>query len=111
MKTRNIFTKLSIAIGLVGLFATGGIWEVRRVHATQPPDPDRTVGMIGITHGQTVRLNIVNLAIAVDGQIPPDPCRVVLTFRNADGRPLRTATDNRYAARSSCKSGSPLSSI
>ncbi|HYV24285.1 MAG TPA: hypothetical protein VE969_03535 [Pyrinomonadaceae bacterium] len=88
MNTRNIFTKLSIAIAFVALAASAAIWEVRRVRATQPPEPDRTVGMIGVTRGQTARLNIVNLAVAVDGQLPPDPCRVVLTFRNADGRPF-----------------------
>jgi hypothetical protein len=88
MNKRNIFTKLSIAIALTLLIATGAVWELRRVRATTPPDPDRTVGMVGMTRGQTLRLNIVNLAVAGDGQLPPDPCRVVLTFRNADGRPF-----------------------
>ncbi len=88
MNTRIIFTKFSITIALVALFATGAMWEIQRVRATAPPDPDRTVGMLGVMRGQTVRLNLVNLAIAVDGQLPPDPCRVVLTFRNADGRPF-----------------------
>jgi len=88
MKTRNIFSKLSIAIAFIAIAASAATWGVRRVRAAQPPDHDRTVGMIGVTRGQTVRLNIVNLAVAVDGQIPPDPCRVVLTFRNADGRPF-----------------------
>src|SRR5437870_485269 len=60
MNTRNIFTKLSIAIALVALLASGVIWEIRRVHAVNPPDPDR-FGMVGITRGQTMRLNIVNL--------------------------------------------------
>jgi len=88
MKTRNIFSKLSIAIAFIAIAASAATWEVRRVRAAQPPDPDRTVGMIGVTRGQTVRLNIVNLAVAVDGQLPPDPCRAVLTFRSADGRPF-----------------------
>jgi hypothetical protein len=85
---KSIFTKLSTAIALVAIASTATIWQVRRVLAVQPPEPERTVGMIGVTRGQTVRLNLVNLAIAVDGQLPPDPCRVVLTFRNADGRPF-----------------------
>jgi hypothetical protein len=88
MNTQNIFTKLSIAVAFVALGASTAIWEVRRVLAISPPDPDRTVGMVGITRGQTLRLNLVDLAIAVDGQLPPDPCRVVLTFRDASGRPL-----------------------
>jgi hypothetical protein len=68
MNTRNIFTKLSIAIALIAIASTVTIWEVRRVHAVTPPDPDRSFGMVGITHGQTVRLNVVNLS-------PPDPER------------------------------------
>jgi hypothetical protein len=55
---------------------------------------ERTVGMIGITRGQTVRLNVVNLAVAVDGQTPPDPCRVVLTFRDGNGRPFTDQKGN-----------------
>ena len=85
MKTQNTFTKLSIVIALVAFASTLTIWQVRRVLASG--GFERTVGMIGVTRGQTVRLNMVNLAVAVDGQIPP-PCRVVLTFRNADGRPF-----------------------
>jgi hypothetical protein len=98
MNTRSIFIKLSIAMALVAIASALTIWQVRRVHAGQPPEPDRTVGMIGVTRGQTVRLNIVNLAIAVDGQSPPDPCRVVLTFRNADGRPF-TNSDGQVLRR------------
>jgi hypothetical protein len=86
MNTRNIFTKLSIVITLVAIASTATIWQVRRVRASG--GFERTVGMIGVTRGQTVRLNIVNLAVAVDGQLPPDPCRVVLTFRNVEGRPF-----------------------
>ena len=85
MNGRTIFTKLSIAIALVALAATRAIWEIRRVHASD--GFERTVGMIGITRGQTVRLNIVDLAIAVDGQLPPDPCRATMeVFDNASGR-------------------------
>jgi hypothetical protein len=90
MNTRNIFTKLSIVIALVALLATSTIWEVRRVSATKPPDPDRTqFGMVGMTRGQTMRLNVVNLVTLSDGQVPPDPCRVVLSFRDAAGQPFR----------------------
>jgi hypothetical protein len=87
MKTRNIFTKTAIAIALVALVATGAIWEIRRVRAAQPPDPER-FGMVGITPGQTMRLNIVNLAMPSNRQSPPDPCRVVLSFRDAAGHPF-----------------------
>lgn len=95
MNTRSIFTKLSIAIALVALLSTGAIWEIRRVRASG--GFERTFGMVGITHGQTMRLNIVNLAVAVDGQVPP-PCRVVLTFRDANGRPF-TNSDGQVIRR------------
>jgi len=96
MNTRSIFTKLSTAIALVALLSTGAIWEIRRVRASG--GFERTVGLVGITRGQTVRLNVVNLAVAVDGQLPPDPCRVVLSFRDANGRPF-TNSDGQVVRR------------
>jgi hypothetical protein len=94
MNTRNILTKVSLAIAIATLLATSAIWEVRRVHAVTPPEPDRTqFGMVGITRGQTLRLNVVNLNAPPDPdrQFPPDPCRVVLSFRNAQGQPFRNS--------------------
>ena len=92
MRVRNIITKITVTLSLAALLATTAIWEVRRVRASQPTDPDRaTFGMVGITRGQTMRLNIVNLVTLSDGQYPPDPCRVVLTFRNAQGQPFRNS--------------------
>jgi len=88
MITRNISTKLSIAIALVVLVATCAIWKVRRVTAVSPPDPERTVGMVGITLGQTMRLNVVNLNPPPDPDVPPGPCRVLLSFRDANGQPF-----------------------
>jgi hypothetical protein len=89
MKTRSIFTKLSIAVALVALASTVTIWEVRRVHAQPPPEPDRNFGMVGITRGETLRLNVVNLSPPdPNRQYPPDPCRVLLSFRNAAGQPF-----------------------
>jgi hypothetical protein len=62
------------------------------VHAVAPPDPDRTTfGMVGITRGQSMRLNVVNLVTLSEGQLPPDPCRVVLSFRDAAGQPFRNS--------------------
>jgi len=89
MNTRNIFTKLSIAIALVALLASGALWEIRRVRAFNPqPDPPG-FGMVGLTRGQTMRLNVVNLTPPdPNRQYPPDPCRVLLSFRNAAGQPF-----------------------
>jgi hypothetical protein len=104
MNTRSIFTKLAIAIALLALVATGAIWEVRHVKANAPPGPDRTVGMVGITQGQTMRLNVVNVCPGPepdqlppgpcrvippwDPDVPPGPCRVLLSFRDANGQPF-----------------------
>jgi hypothetical protein len=88
MNTR-ILTKLSMAIALVAVAVT--IWEAGRVKAAAPPDPERSVGMVGITIGQTLRLNAVNLSPPPDPDtngVPPGPCRVLLSFRNATGQPF-----------------------
>jgi hypothetical protein len=45
-------------------------------------------GIFGVSHGETVRLNIANLTVRSDGEIPPGPCRALLTFRDGDGRPF-----------------------
>src|SRR3989442_1260899 len=96
MNTRNIFTKISIAIALVALVATGAVWQIRRAHANPMPtavEDQARFGMVGITRGQTMRLNVVNLSNPPDPdkQVPPDPCRVVLSFRSAAGQPIRNS--------------------
>ena len=94
MNNRNILTKVSLAIAVATLLATTTIWEVRRVHAMPSggfEDQARTLGMVGITRGQTMRLNVVNLVTLSDGQYPPDPCRVVLSFRNAQGQAIKNS--------------------
>src|SRR5215471_9409785 len=90
MVTQNRFTKLSIAIALAAIASTLTIWQVRRVKAVAPPDPGRSFGMVGITSGQTIRLSLVNLQPPPDPgtQIPPGPCRVLLSFRDANGQPF-----------------------
>jgi hypothetical protein len=88
MTTRNI-TRVSAA--LVALLATAAITEARRVRAVSPPDPDR-LGMIGLTQGQTIRLNVVNLHPPLDPDAPPGPCRVVLGFLDAGGQPFKDST-------------------
>ena len=102
MNTRNIFTKLSIAIALVALAATGAVWQIRRVHAMPTMVEDQArFGMVGLTRGQTMRLNVVNLIPPPDSekQFPPDPCRVVLSFRNASGQPFNNTLSDSFLAR------------
>src|SRR5882672_10650854 len=100
MRRLNIRKRVAIAIAIVTMLATGAIWEIRRVRAVNPPDPDR-FGMVGLTRGQTMRLNVVNLGDPPDPDrngTPPDPCRVVLSFRNAAGQPF-TNSDGQVIRR------------
>jgi len=53
------------------------------------PDPPALFGMIGITPGETMQLNIVNAEFP---QIPPGPCRVTLRFVNSSGVVLKQQT-------------------
>jgi len=108
MNTRNISTKVSIAIALVALVATGAVWQIRRAHAMPTAVEDQArFGMVGITRGQTMRLNIVNLNAPPDPdkQLPPDPCRVVLSFRDAAGHPFRNSDGQVIRREVSLQSG------
>ena len=49
-----------------------------------PPDPERlNFGIVGMTRGQTARLNLVYVPGL--GDLPPGPCRVQLMFFDSDG--------------------------
>ena len=86
MSTRNMFTKLSIAIALVALFATSALWELRRVQAGSENQRVARFSTLGVTRGQSLRLNVVNVNPV---EVPPDPYRVRLAFMDTDGNVLR----------------------
>ena len=92
MKSKSIFAV--VAVMAVGLLSTIAVLRQPQLARAQdevgPPihvRKDRNItssGMVGITHGQTIRLNVVNTGDAIC------PCqRVILNFRNADGQLLR----------------------
>ena len=92
MKSKSIFEV--VAVMAVGLLSTIAVLRQPQLARAQdevgPPihlRKDRNItssGMVGITHGQTIRLNVVNTGDAIC------PCqRVILNFRNADGQLLR----------------------
>lgn len=65
---------------------------------TAPQKPDHySFGMVGITQGQTLRVNVANVITANDSNWPPGPTRVAIivvnsrgeVVRNRDGRPVR----------------------
>lgn len=84
-------TRRCVRVAALALLLTAAtISEPRRVRAADPFPTPWVLGMIGLTQGQTIRLNVVNLVppSPPTSQIPPGPCRVVLSFLDAGGQPF-----------------------
>jgi hypothetical protein len=94
MKNRRTFMIASAAFILIGLATFGFLrYSPQQVRAFNPqPDPPG-YGLVGITNGQTVRISVVNTGLA-DSNLPPDPIRVVMTFRDTDGNLFRNSDGN-----------------
>jgi len=77
---------LAALAALVTLGVFGAPRSAQAQDQTPPPVGDRiSFGMVGITRGQTVRLSVASISDAVC------PCgRVLLNFRDAEGRLLRS---------------------
>jgi hypothetical protein len=92
MKKNRAFFIAAVTI-ILTIFAALGIFRSfqPQVIAFNPqPDPPG-FGMVGITSGQTIRISVVNTAESPAADSPPDPCRVVITFRDASGNLIRNA--------------------
>ena len=77
------------AVGAGAAMVAVIVWGVG-VRAFNPqPDPPG-FGMVGISYGQTLRLNIVNTGGVLSG-FPPGPCKVQLGFLDDSGRYVRKA--------------------
>jgi len=96
MKNKRTLTILTLVVAIAAMATFGIFRNFQKVQAFNPqPDPPG-YGMVGITEGQTIRINVVNTN-EPDSNLPPDPCRVVLNFRdaggelfrNSDGQPIR----------------------
>lgn len=90
MKNKQKLIMLTVTFIIAGLVVFGIFrYLPQRAEAFNPqPDPPG-FGMVGITLGQTLRISVVNTApISTEVETPPDPCRAVMTFRNADGNLL-----------------------
>src|SRR6476660_3493757 len=89
MKTKRTLTIAAIVVALTALLTISAVRGTRTARAQDripPPIPDRiSFAMVGITQGQTIRLNVVNTSLI------GCPCqrRVVLTFLDADGHNFR----------------------
>jgi hypothetical protein len=91
-KKRQILTLAVIT--LATLAAIGIAFKTQRVAAFNPqPDPPG-YGLVGITDVQTIRINVVNTNVP-DPNLPPDPCRVVMTFKDTNGNPFFNGNGNQ----------------
>jgi hypothetical protein len=79
-----------IALGtLLSMFLVQTTSPVR-AQDVAPPLVDRyAFGLVGITPGQTLRINVANTLVANDTNLPPGPSRVVITLLNGHGQPVR----------------------
>ena len=96
MKTKRTLTIATVLAAITMLTTLSVLQRTRKVQAQDqipPPVNDRiSFGLIGITEGQTVRVNVSNIIAANDSSFPPGPTRVVIRFLNSAGRPV---TDRR----------------
>ncbi len=91
----NIKTKLAISIAI----AASAIFTfylmpapIRSTLAQDqvPPTHNRvSFGIVGITSGQALRVNVANTILPNDPNLPPGPVRVVITFRGMNGQLMR----------------------
>ena len=92
MKTKRTLTIATVLVALAALTTLTVLQRTRKVQAQDqqpPPIGDRvSFGMVGITEGQTVRVNVSNFIAPNDSSYPPGPSRVVIRFINSAGRPI-----------------------
>jgi len=91
VKTKRILTIATMLFALAALLTLGfrGTRKVQAQDQVPPPVNDRiSFGMVGITEGQTVRVNVSNFIAPNDSGYPPGPTRVVIRFLNAGGHPV-----------------------
>jgi hypothetical protein len=74
---------------LCALFLLAAPLAVAQIAQTPlgPPD-DINFASVGISLGQTARLNLVNLGPATPSTVPPGPCRAQMVFLDTAGNPL-----------------------
>jgi len=93
MKSKRTFFIATVTALLIAIAAFGFLrYLPQKVNAFNPqPDPPG-FGMVGITEGQTLRISVVNTApVPTENNIPPDPVRVMIMFRDSDGRQIVNA--------------------
>ena len=89
---RKTVTSLAL-VALAALVSFGIFTGEPRAHAQDqlPPPVDGRIsfGMVGITQGQTARINVANVIAQNDSNYPPGPTRVAIVVVNSNGSPFR----------------------
>jgi hypothetical protein len=87
MKTISIKSNLLV---IVALALIGSVCAIIRVRAQSSTRFVAAVqfGILGITRGQSARINVTNPSSPDNPLFPPDPCHVTISFVDADGNVL-----------------------
>jgi hypothetical protein len=89
MKRKSIIFALFIG----GILLLGATIRGRGQDATTQTRSEYTsFGMVGLSHGQTIRLNVVHAAVA-ENRLPPNPCLVELNFVDDAGNTIAQSTE------------------
>lgn len=80
MQKRIIIVLLSTAFLMCGMALTSD-----QVYAQSAPAETEGFGAVSVTPRQTIRINVSNIYLPRNGEIPPGPCRVELQFVNERG--------------------------
>ena len=91
MKTKRILVTITALLALGTVITLGVIHQTRAVQAQdeQPPIGERHFfGMVGITQGQTLRVNVSNIVATNDAGFPPGPSRVAFIVIGSRGNPI-----------------------
>jgi len=85
---KNPSTRMK-AIVAVAFLIIGVVFLVTRAKASPTAvEQPALFGILGITRGQTARLNVANVSSPDNPLLPPDPCHVTMSFVDADGNVL-----------------------
>ena len=88
MRTKNTLKMVAMLFTLATLALA--ISQPVQAQDTAPQLPDHySFGMVGITQGQTLRVNVSNVITANDSHWPPGPIRVAIIVVNSRGELLR----------------------
>ena len=85
---KNSNTKVK-AIAAIAFFVIGVVFLVIRAKASPTAvEQPALFGILGITRGQTARINVTNVSSPDSPLYPPDPCDVTISFVDAEGNVL-----------------------